>query len=110
MADLPHLPINFRFVTEDGMPRPTVVEQDSYEDIASCVETILRCPVDWRPELPEFGSVDPTFRQAPIDTDSMLAAVRQWEDRAEFTTEEFGDVVDEAVRRIRLSIQTEGQI
>lgn len=104
MADVPHFALPFRF-GRDG--HAVVVEQDSTDDIAACVEAVLRTRPGEREELPAFGSPDPTFEQAPVRLDAIAAAVAAWEPRAEFLLEEAPDALDATVRRVRLTIDTE---
>ena len=59
-----------------------VVEQDSNEDVANCVEAIVRTRPGDRDELPAFGIADPLFQQVPIDTDLLVDQVEEWEPRA----------------------------
>jgi hypothetical protein len=62
-----------------------VVEQQSYEEILSCVLAILACPVGTCPELPTFGYHDPTFQTGPPSANQLLADIQQWEPRADVT-------------------------
>lgn len=89
MVDIPHLALPVRFVGGAAV----TVEQDSTDEIAQCVETILRYRPGQRPELPDFGVADPTFQMAPIDLDRARAAVLEWEPRARTIIE----LVDQAI-------------
>lgn len=57
MADIPHFRAPFTVVGG----RAATVEQDSDEDILTCVETILRTPLGSRIENPDLGLEDPAF-------------------------------------------------
>ena len=48
--DSPHLKVPFQIVG----PRAQVLEQDTHEEIAQCVEVILRYPLGVRLDLPDF--------------------------------------------------------
>lgn len=64
------------------------IEQDSIDEIAMSVEMILRYPLGYREELPEFGAPDLTFTTA-ADTSQILADhVTRWEPRAPIFIEE----------------------
>lgn len=104
MADEPtHLRYPFQFV--DG--RAAEVVQDSDEDVDGCVDVILRTPVDWREELPEFGNPNPTFT-SPLNLDRMRRSVNEWEPRAESTVDETGtDAFERGVHRIRIAVKGE---
>lgn len=101
MTDIPHFKMPFQF---DGA-RAAEVEQDTIEDVAGCVEVVLRTPRGHRDELPEFGTPDPTFTSPP-DIDSLRSAVAEWEPRAEATVEGDTDAFEMGVRRIRMTVQT----
>ena len=80
MTAQPHFAYPFQFSAAAGA---TVVDQDSYEDVVSCIGAIVACPVGSCPELPTFGIPDPTFMLAPPDPTPLLIAVQQWEPRAD---------------------------
>jgi len=103
MAEIPHFALPFRY--EGG--RPAVVEQDSIDDIAACVEAILRTRPGQRDEHPEFGTPDLVFRQLPTDLDAFVDAVEVWEPRARALVEEDASRFHEAVSRVRLTLTTE---
>jgi phage baseplate assembly protein W len=103
MASIPHFALPFRMVGG----RAVEVEQDSAEDVAACVEAVLRTRPGQRDALPEFGSPDLAFRQLPVDPDDLVAAVETWESRAQLLAEERPDLLDEAALRVRLTLTTE---
>jgi phage baseplate assembly protein W len=78
VTEIPHFSLPFRFAT----PQVAVSEQDSIDEIADCVLAILLTPAGMRIELPEFGIVDPTFQQMPVDLAAISDAVDAWEPRA----------------------------
>jgi phage baseplate assembly protein W len=92
MADAPHFKYPFRFVNN----KADVVEQDSEDDILSCVEVILRCPINHRDDKPEFGIPDPLFREVTqqLNITDIEEAVLRWEPRADV---EFSQQIDELV-------------
>jgi hypothetical protein len=75
-----HLQYPFRFTAASGA---ATVDQGSFDDVLSCVRAIVACPVGACPELPTFGIPDPTFLSAPPSGGALIAAIQQWEPRAE---------------------------
>ena len=104
MADLPH----FKFPFERGTDgKVGVVEQDTDEHVMSCENVIVRCPVGFRVERPEFGWAFPEFHNAPIDTAALEAALQRFEPRSRATAREYADAADEAVRNITVEVEVE---
>lgn len=103
--DLPHFSLPLR-LDRTGF---AVSEQDTADDIATCVWSILLCPRGFRAELPEFGVVDPTFAQTLPDAEAMSDAVAEWEPRAQAAVSTEADEFDASVAhvRVRLGLQTE---
>lgn len=87
MRDYPQIPkisLPFRFHhhgVDTGMVAH-VVEQDSIEDIMSCVEAVARTIRGERVDEPEFGITDPTFSSPHAQFDRIIAEISQWEPRA----------------------------
>lgn len=78
MATRPqHFRMPFRV---DGNGQPETIDQDSLEDIAQCVRTVVRTPVGARNELPQFGIPRLEF-SSPIPLVPMLTALYTWEPR-----------------------------
>jgi hypothetical protein len=104
-VELPHFQMPFRFDLVKGVPEAAVYEQDSVDEIATCVETIIRCPIGFRDELPEFGTPgDVVFGQAPLDLEAAKGCVSRWEPRADADYSEGGSAFDEGIRNIGISI------
>ena len=85
MADVPHFDTPLRFTGSDF----AVVEQDSTEEIADCVEACLRTPVGSRIDEPEYGAPDEMFSQLGPNpsAEPYLAAVERDEPRADLLGE-----------------------
>lgn len=83
-------------------------EQDSVEDVAGCVEVILRTPRGFRDELPEFGLPDPAFKPQEVTIEAMRVAVTEWEPRAVATFEDQSNAFELGVQRIRATIDRGG--
>lgn len=81
MAEVPHFAIPLRRVGATGTLAE--VEQDSEADVDACIEGIMRTPVGWRVDLPEFGTPDPAHEQGGPNLQEVEDAVALWEDRAD---------------------------
>lgn len=92
MATAPHFALPFRFERGHAVEN----EQDSRDDVAACVEAILRYRKGQRLSAPDFGIVDPTFGQAPINGAGLIAALEDQEPRARAAIYEVEDELDEA--------------
>lgn len=79
MAEIPHFRIPFQVI---GGTIATV-EQDSDEDILTCVETVLRTPAGSRIEQPDFGVEELAFQTGQDIETECLAAIEECEPRAE---------------------------
>lgn len=76
---IPHLALPFRVVGGQAI----VNEQDTIDDVAACVEAVLRYPQGSRVEKPGFGLPDQTFAQGGADPAAVAATVARWEPRAQ---------------------------
>jgi phage baseplate assembly protein W len=84
MADIPHFRIPFQIIGGQA----ATIEQDSEEDILTCVETILRTQTGDRVENPDFGVEDLTFQTNPAQiTEETSRAIKEFEPRADTITE-----------------------
>ena len=97
--DLPHVTLPIRF--------GNYVEQDSDDEIATCVEAITRCELGFREEAPEFGIPSRLFDMAPLDYESIRSAIEEQEPRASVDVSGSTDLVDEAVQRLEVNIRPE---
>jgi phage baseplate assembly protein W len=88
MATIPKLRVPLRL--ENG--RLAQVPQDSLDNVAACVYAILSTERGSRLEDPEFGIVDPTFEQLPLDLSEWLEQIARYEPRAEVETGQ--DIID----------------
>jgi hypothetical protein len=102
---IPHFSYPFRFAS----PSAAVSEQDSLDEIADCVLSVLLCPSGFRVELPTFGLVDPTFAVPSPDLDQIRDVVDAWEPRAAAVLSEYPDLIDELIAHVEIdvSIRTE---
>jgi phage baseplate assembly protein W len=105
--DTPQFDLPFRFeAKDDGTVQAAVVEQDSTQDVLNCVEAVLRTPLGYREELPDFGVEDPTFRQMPVDPSRIAQAIERWEPRANITVDSYPDSLDEALAHVRVQVES----
>lgn len=100
---IPHFSIPFRY--RNG--KPVVVEQDSIDDIANCVEAALRTPLGARDEYPEYGVPEMVFRQQPINTSDIVRRLDDMEPRASILAEEAPDRLDASIARVRMTLRRE---
>lgn len=96
MARTPHFGFPFRAAGSSF----AVTEQDSPDEIADCVEAVLRTPERSRIDVPAYGRPDASFEQlgpAKPTVEPYVAAVEEWEPRAAVT----GTAgVEDAIERI----------
>lgn len=83
-ADTPHVAYPFT-ITKGGV---ATVDQDSVEEIASCVSAICACVIGQREDAPTFGIPDPLFATYPVDTARIQAAIMALESRARMVISE----------------------
>lgn len=97
----PHFDLPFRY---DSRTNPVCVEQDTVDDVAVCVEAILRTPVGQRIYNPTFGAPEMTFAQRPVDVDTLVNRVEAWEPRVRLAMVE--DTDETLITRIRTTVET----
>jgi len=99
---LPHLALPFRFVNGAA----ATVEQDTPDEIAQCVEVLLRTVTGQRIEVPGFGIADPLFTQeSSRSTPNVLAQIKTWEPRARSAVSDRVESRDELVRNIKVTLE-----
>jgi phage baseplate assembly protein W len=102
MADVPHFALPFRVANG----RAVVNDQDTSDDVVTCVVAIMVCPTGYRAELPEFGIDDPTFREGGPDQEAIATAIQRWEPRADTLLGIAGDALDELAFTVSAFIGT----
>jgi hypothetical protein len=100
MTDIPHFVLPLRF----DRGAAVAAEQDSTDDVVSCVLSIMLCPVGFRSELPTYGIEDPTFTEGVVQADDITADVLKWEPRADLVMEQRGDLLDDLVATVTAHI------
>lgn len=103
MAEIPHFGLPFRI---DAGGHAAVNEQDTVEDVAACVEAALRTEPGERDGAPAFGVPEQTFNQLPLDLDAITDVVTASEPRARVLAQDAPEALDEAIRRVRMTVST----
>lgn len=101
-ADVPHFRHPFSRSTTGKTVE--VVDQDSVEEIRSCEAVIVACPVGFFPPEPDFGWPFPEFRNVPLDTTALRAALARFEPRGDANVEQWLDEADAAVTHFRINV------
>ena len=79
MADVPHLTFPLRVISG----RFACLEQDSPQDVAQCVATLLRTPYGWRDDMPDLGVDHVEFRMGGPNLQEIERQIVTYEPRAE---------------------------
>lgn len=106
-VETPHFSYPFRFAAAPGGTAIAVAEQDSLDEIADAVVRITNTEVGSRDELPEFGVTYPLFEQTPVDMETLVEELREWEPRATLSGSQRIDSLDELITVIRLDVKPE---
>ena len=102
--DRPHFAYPF---TRGADGKIGVVEQDTLEHIDACANVIIRCPVGFRLERPEFGWPFPEFQTVPIDLGPLEGALTRFEPRATPTINQYADAAEAAAQHITIDERVE---
>lgn len=103
MTEVPHFSLPFKFqLDQNGEMHACENEQDSIDDITDCVEAIVRCPLGYRIELPEFGIRDQTFSEGGLNVEEIQVAITQWEPRADVLIEDDETYLEQFVSVARI--------
>lgn len=105
MPDLPHFALPFQFVSGGA----AVVEQDTADEIMTCVLAVVLCPRGFRVELPTFGIPDPTFTERTANADVIEAALAEWEPRTQELVTSEPNALDAFVSDVRVRITAPSQ-
>lgn len=81
------------------------VEQDSLDEIVASVKLLLRTPVGWRAEAPDYGSPDPFGDELPDIAPALRTAILQWEPRAIALLQTNPDQFDELVATVVMELR-----
>jgi len=98
---IPHFALPLRYINGSAV----VNEQDSLDDIVTCVEAICLTNPGDRDELPEFGLEDMTFTQEPIPTSAAVNQIQQWEPRVQVLIDTSPSQFDAAIVNANVNVQ-----
>lgn len=105
LVPIPHFTIPFHFHDHgQNGTRVHVENQDTSEEIFSCVEATVRYNIGYRVEKPRFGIHDQTFRQSGVDRLQLEADILRWESRADLLLESDPQRVDELVSHVQVEV------
>jgi phage baseplate assembly protein W len=106
-VSIPHMSYPWRMVTQpDGTLAVNVDEQDSIDEILSCVQEIVVCPLGAWIDQPSFGMPSSVFAQAPVGTGGLTQAITRWEPRATAVAREYPDLVSRSIRNISVDVSS----
>lgn len=87
-----------------------VVDQDSLADVVNCVAAVLRTFQGQRLDAPGFGIEDPTFKDQPIELQSITEAVLAQEPRATLLMEQNPDQFDQLIADVVARVSTTQEV
>ena len=90
--------------TRVGNVATAVVEQNSFQEIANCVETIIRTPLGFRDDTPDFGFPDLTMLEQPVINKDIVELVQSQEPRSSVLMSENPDMLDVLIDRITVEV------
>lgn len=100
LVETPHFAFPFHI---DG-DHVAVEQQNDQAEVMSCVNVIVRCPLGFRAERPDYGWPWPDFRNIPIAQGGLEVALSRLEPRAKYTFYEYGDVLSQAIRHLQTEV------
>jgi phage baseplate assembly protein W len=104
--EYPHMTLPFRFEPSDaGGLGVAVADQESIEEVGTCVEAIIRTVQGQRTSLPDFGIPQLEFNTDPqLAADTVASCVLEFEPRVESVLDDVTDPFDETVQVMRALI------
>lgn len=100
--DTPQFGLPFR-LGPDGAP--IEVSQDSSQEIGDCVEVLLRTPLGFYADQPDYGVEFPLFEEGTgaVDMNEVQTAISTWEERADELIDARPDLLDAFVSRVTIN-------
>ncbi len=92
----------FPFV-RDGDFGILTVEQGTTEHVDACCQMIIRCPLGFREDRPDFGWPWPEFNTTPLQLGPLQEALSRLEPRSVPGVEQYRDAADAAVQHISVT-------
>jgi phage baseplate assembly protein W len=83
-----------------------VNEQNTEDEIIDAVIAVLKTPVGFRDDLPDFGIPDQVFQEQPLKVEDVHAALDQWEDRAAYRVLTDVNYREQLLARINVEVQS----
>lgn len=103
MADIPHFDYPFRVGPKSKV---CVVEQDTEAHVLTNDNMVIRCPIGFRLERPEYGWPFPEFHPVPLDMAPLEEALRRFgHPNGTADATEYANEADAAVREIQVEVQ-----
>jgi phage baseplate assembly protein W len=101
MDDVPHLALPLRIVGD----RYVTVQQDTIDELVTCVGAITLFPLGYRVERPDFGVVPMEFDARPLPVLDVEQAIEAWEPRADVRVSELPfDRTDPGASRVNVEV------
>lgn len=104
MADEPHFDYPFRMGSNGHAVEN---EQDDDNDVIARVQAVLRTPLGFREDLPDFGVAEVLFREK-IDAEEVRQALEQWVPEADFLINVTDDEIDKFLKTIHVGVKARG--
>ena len=98
--DRPHFAFPFQ---RDGVYGILTVEQGTTEHVDACCQMIIRCPLGFREDRPDFGWPWPEFNTTPIELGPLQEALSRLEPRAVPDVTQYQDAAEAAVQHIAIT-------
>jgi hypothetical protein len=103
---VPHFRIPFHVGPSGAVD---VVEQDSVEEVAQCVQVLVNTRIGQRIELLDYGIPDPVFQEEQFGHSAIpLATIEKWEPRALTQVSDTINSADELLRELNIEVRTHG--
>lgn len=100
MATIPTFSLPLRYVGGS----PVVNEQDDLDSLADNVYAICVTNPGDRDELPDFGLVDLTFQQEPLQVTAAVNQIQTWEPRVQILIDQSPDRFDAAIVNANVNV------
>ena len=97
MTDIPHFDYPFAF---DTSSHAAEVEQDTIDDVANCISVAFMTEAGTRLEVPTFGVPGQVFEIQPLDLQTLINSIEEWESRADTVLSQITDATDFLTDRI----------
>jgi phage baseplate assembly protein W len=101
MDNIPRLALPLRFTSD----RYVSVQQDTLDEVVTCVACITMFPLGYRDDRPDFGITPLELSDRPLDTLDVEQAIEAYEPRADVQVVELPyDPSDPLAARVRVEV------